>query len=109
MLASDSEAGKRHEKHNYAPTYTDEIFRRYPQVYVDFIKEMFERGMVELRPSAKSVITPFFVAKKNNKLRLVLDCRSANQHFSPPPDIALAAGIPSTRWAFRQVSEVSLR
>ena len=48
--------------------------------------------MIEFRSAAKSIITPFFVSKKNGRLRLVLDCRATNQMFMPPPDIALAAG-----------------
>ena len=37
------------------------------------------------------MIAPFF-AKKNNKLRLVLDCRGVNRRFLAPPPMVLSAG-----------------
>ena len=92
MLAPDFVTGKLFETGNRAKTYLDEVFRQKPEVYADFITDLAERNMVEFRTSATCVITPFFVNKKNGRLRLVLDCRSANELFCAPPDIALAAG-----------------
>ena len=48
--------------------------------------------MLDFQDTISSTVTPFFVAKKSGKLRLVLDCRSANAHFKPPPDVAIPAG-----------------
>ena len=48
--------------------------------------------MLKFGGDRRSTVTPFFVAKKNGKLRLVLDCRASNQFFRPPPDIAMSAG-----------------
>ena len=73
-------------------TYMDEKLRASPQAYADFVVELLERGMVDLVSQAASVITPFFVKKKNGKQRLVLDCRASNCLFHAPPDVALAAG-----------------
>ena len=92
MLAPDWVQGQIFEKGTHIKPYMDEVLRSSPQVYSDFIKDLFDRGMLEFRRSATSIITPFFVAKKNGKIRLVLDCRATNQLFEPPPDIALAAG-----------------
>ena len=72
--------------------YMDETLRSSAQAYNQFIVDIFERGMITFSRTAVSVITPFFVSKKNGRLRLVLDCRASNQLFAAPPDIALAAG-----------------
>ncbi|CAE7219985.1 ANK1 [Symbiodinium sp. CCMP2592] len=72
--------------------YMDEALRTSAQAYNQFIVDIYERGMITFSRTAISVITPFFVAKKNGRLRLVLDCRASNQMFAAPPDIALAAG-----------------
>ena len=76
-LACDEAAGMYFEKQNYIKPYLDEVFQKEPETYVGFIKDLFQRGMIEFRESAKSVITPFFVTKKNGRLRLVLDCRKS--------------------------------
>ena len=92
MLLGDSDLGQIYEKGKHVKPYMDETLRTSPQAYGDFVKDMFERGMLDFARGAASVIAPFFVAKKNGKLRLVLDCRATNQKFAHPPDIALAAG-----------------
>ena len=92
LLAPEYVTGNLFETGSRTKTYLDEVFRRDPEAYADFIADLAERNMVEFRTSAACVITPFFVNKKNGRLRLVLDCRSANELFSAPPDIALAAG-----------------
>ena len=92
MIASDEALGSLFESQKHIKPDLDEVFQKEPSKYIAFIKDLYERGMIEFREHAKSIITPFFVTKKNGKLRLVLDCRASNQHFTPPPDIALAAG-----------------
>ena len=92
MIASDEALGNLYESQKHVKPYLDEVFRRDTDKYLAFINDLYDRGMIEFREHAKSIITPFFVTKKNGKLRLVLDCRASNQHFAPPPDIALAAG-----------------
>ena len=92
MLAPEYVTGNLFESGSHTKTYLDEVFRRDPKAYAEFIADLAEHNMVEFRTSAACVITPFFVNKKTGRLRLVLDCRSANELFSAPPDIALAAG-----------------
>eukprot|EP00959_Pyramimonas_sp_CCMP1952_P431564 9037996-Pyramimonas_sp.AAC.2 len=41
--------------------------------------------MIGWAETPSSMVTPFFVVKKNNKLRLLIDCRSANLLFRAPP------------------------
>ena len=92
MFASDEALGMLYEKGDHIKPYLDEVFQRDHEQYVQFIRDLHARGMVEFREVAQSIITPFFVTKKNGRRRLVLDCRATNQLFAPPPDIALAAG-----------------
>ena len=48
--------------------------------------------MIHFTSRPKDSITPFFVVKKNGRLRLVLDCRAGNQRFRDPPPLKMAAG-----------------
>ena len=48
--------------------------------------------MISFTDRPQDLMTPFFVAKKNGRLRLVLDCRGINERFKEPPSISLAAG-----------------
>ena len=72
--------------------YMDEILKNDAEVHHDFSFDLWQRGMITFGQVKKSIITPFFVIKENQRLRLVLDCRAPNQLFRPPPDIAMAAG-----------------
>ena len=72
--------------------YMDEVLRSSPPLYHEFVGDLYDRGMLTFGTFKKAGITPFFVIKKNGKLRLVLDCRATNEHFKKPPDIAMAAG-----------------
>ena len=44
----------------------------------------------------------FFVKEKQNKLRLILDCRSANHWFKEPSHVALATGERLRRISFEE-------
>jgi len=59
------------------------------QSYAAFLGDLFARDLVEVGVSTHEV-TPFFVRKKDGKLRLIFDTRSANLAFSPPDFVALA-------------------
>jgi hypothetical protein len=72
--------------------YMDEVLKQSPQTYHDFVADLYEKGMITFGKVHRATITPFFVVKKNNRLRLVLDCRQTNELFKPPPDIAMSAG-----------------
>jgi len=48
--------------------------------------------MIHFTSRPKDSITPFFVVKKNGRLRLVLDCPAVNQRFRDPPPLKMAAG-----------------
>jgi len=54
------------------------------------------------------LIAPFFVKKKNGKLRLVLDCRGVNRRFHPPPPMALSAGSTWSRVSLPDGQQLSI-
>ena len=73
------------EVHDYAGTivpYMDGALRSRP-AYEGFISELHQAGIVSWTRSAKGRCTPFFVKKKNGRLRLVLDLRQVNAFFKP--------------------------
>ena len=70
----------------------DTTLQNDPIKYGQFVKDLWEKGMLRFTSEPKDLVTPFFVVKKNGKLRFILDCRGVNKRFRPPPALALAAG-----------------
>ena len=62
----------------------DEVLKSDINMYHNFIYDLWTKGMIKFGKEKKAGITPFFVTKKDGRLRLVLDCRSANQFFFLP-------------------------
>eukprot|EP00971_Amphidinium_carterae_P324929 6454954-Amphidinium_carterae.1 len=63
--------------------------------YSGFIADLSRRGLdnVDWRKRAKSVVTPFFVWKKDRvRRRLILDCRRTNVMFGECPKLKVASG-----------------
>ena len=92
MLLSEDEWGEIAEHNSGFRPYMDTILQNDPNKYNKFIKDLYDKNMVDITFSPKDLIAPFFVKKKNGKLRLVLDCRGVNRRFHPPPPMALSAG-----------------
>ena len=92
MLLSEDEWGEIAEHNPGFRPYMDTILQNDPNKYNKFIKDLYDKNMVDITFSPKDLIAPFFVKKKNGKLRLVLDCRGVNRRFHPPPPMALSAG-----------------
>eukprot|EP00974_Lingulodinium_polyedra_P031995 3081051-Lingulodinium_polyedra.AAC.1 len=51
--------------------------------------------MIEVSTRKRAVVTPFFVKKKGDRIRLILDARAVNQHFTVPdkPELSSAAAM----------------
>lgn len=92
MLLSEDEWGEIAEHNSAFRPYMDTILQNDPNKYNKFIKDLYDKNMVDITFSPKDLIAPFFVKKKSGKLRLVLDCRGVNRRFHPPPPMALSAG-----------------
>ena len=97
MLWGPQEWGVEKEKNKPVEIYMDPILKNNLHEYCVFIKDLFEKGMLQFTSHPRDLISPFFVAKKSGKQRLVLDCRAVNQRFRPPPRVALAAGYSWSR------------
>ncbi|CAK0893446.1 unnamed protein product, partial [Prorocentrum cordatum] len=71
------------------PFFDPSLFSK-PLLYADFVAKLLARGMVELKEDCDAAtVGCFFVAKKNNKLRVIFDTRYANLFFGRPARTAL--------------------
>ena len=102
MLLSDDEIGTLVEKQQPICTYMDPTLRDSLPTYCSFIQDLFLCGMVEFTNRPSGLVTPFCVAKKPGKLRLILDCRDTNRRFRPPPTLAAGTGA---SWARLSIPE----
>jgi len=48
----------------------DDVLRNDSRAYHDFVGDLWKRGMLKFGGDRRSTVTPFFVAKKNGKLRI---------------------------------------
>ena len=96
MMLTDDEWGEVIERGDTVKPYMDEILQHDRQQYGTFIKDLYSKGMLTFTSAPQEIVPPFFVRKKNGKLRLILDCRAVNKRFKRPPPLALGAG---TSWA----------
>ena len=92
MMVSEEMWGEIIEHGDTFRPYMDKILQKDASLYRVFIMDLFEKGMIDFTDRPQDLVTPFFVRKKNGKLRFILDCRGVNRRFKPPPPIALAAG-----------------
>ena len=69
--------------------YIDPAFNN-PKTYGRFLDGLHSRGMIAWkREYRKSLLGIFFVAKKDNRIRLIFDTRICNCYFQAPPHVAL--------------------
>eukprot|EP00438_Fugacium_kawagutii_P003578 Skav221586 [mRNA] locus=scaffold1698:62375:64775:+ [translate_table: standard] len=66
--------------------------------YAGFLRKLLDLNLVEacLEP-AKELVGWFFVKKKNQKIRLIMDGRRSNCHFADPEKVSLATGEAMSR------------
>ena len=92
MMLSEDEWGQIIEKGDTFKPYMDVKLQHSSQEYELFVKTLFEAGMIDFTSEPQDLVTPFFVAKKDGRQRLILDCRGVNRRFRAPPSMSLAAG-----------------
>ena len=60
--------------------------------YARFVRQTMNIGLTALTLRPSCVLGVFFVKKKENRLRLFVDCRKANGLFAPRPSVELLSG-----------------
>ncbi len=58
---------------------------------IEFVKQLAERGLVSYRRRIRSRVGLFFVEKKGDQIRLVVDAREASRLHHSPPHVALGS------------------
>ena len=85
-------AKARLEELGLAAAYTDPAVLK-GRNWSSFLRRLEKRGVVEfVEEEPTELVGMFFVRKKNGDLRLVIDCRRSNCHFSAPEGVELATG-----------------
>jgi hypothetical protein len=92
MLLSEDEFGQLMEDGDLIRPYMDVVLQNDSNQYQQFVRDLHDKGMIDFTDHPADLVTPFFVRKKNNRLRFILDCRQVNRRFQSPPPLALAAG-----------------
>ena len=92
MLLDEEGIGAMMEENKPIQTYMDPLLRDDIGLYCNFVHDLFEAGMIDFTNRPQGLVTPFFVAKKSGKLRLILDCRETNRMFRKPPVLAAGTG-----------------
>ena len=92
-----AEARERLDQCGLSKCYEDPQFRD-RRKYASFLHRLLDLGLITLglEPAVETVGI-FFVKKKGGKLRMILDCRRSNCHFSTPENIKLATGESMSR------------
>ena len=58
---------------------------RVPRIYKEFVQRLVDADLVELvHEKPVEIVEPFFVGKKDGRLRMVIDCRRSNCWFHTP-------------------------
>ncbi|CAK0895503.1 unnamed protein product, partial [Prorocentrum cordatum] len=72
--------------------HADPGLQKNPRAYGRLVRRAADIGLVIFTRDPACVLGVFFVTKKADKLRLIVDCRRANQLFHKPPGVALLSG-----------------
>ena len=69
--------------------YMDPVLRTNKRSYVRFLRRLQSRGLIRCTLCPEGCVTVFFIAKKNDQLRMVVDARRTNRLFKAPPGVDL--------------------
>lgn len=72
--------------------YFDPLLKNSRRTYADFIRKMFDSGVIEFRRQCREQVGLFCVWKKSGRQRLVVDGWLTNLWFSDPEPVSLATG-----------------
>jgi hypothetical protein len=97
LLLSQSEFGALLEGEGRIVPYMDPVLARSPKQYRGFLSLMSASGVLTWTCCPRDRVGVFFVRKKNDSLRVILDARSPNRRFKRPPSMAIANGSDFSR------------
>jgi len=92
MLRSQREVDQLVALNGRPNTYMDPVLKNNPKKYALFVRRCHAIGILDFTLQCKSELGIFFVKKKHNKLRMILDCRATNLLFKTPPPTSLVTG-----------------
>lgn len=92
MLLSPDEWAAALESGSNVRPYMDPLLKGSAKLYAEFISELLKAKVVCLRSRRKCEVTPFFVGRKDGRLRTIIDARVPNLRMRRPPSCPLAAG-----------------
>ena len=71
--------------------YHDPVLGSSPRVWGNFCKDLHKRGLLTYGLTKRGSCTVFFVSKRGELLRMILDCREVNRMFKSPPGVQMAS------------------
>ena len=60
--------------------------------FARLVRQTMKIGLTALTLRPACVLGVYFVKKKENRLRCIVDCRKTNALFAPPPPVELLSG-----------------
>lgn len=92
QLLPSHEVGQRLKASGVVRPYSDPLLSQ-QSTYAALLRRMYSSNLVEFtRDAGREQISIFFVTKKNDKQRLIIDARRVNCHFRDPAYVSLCAG-----------------
>ena len=90
MLLPSDELASRLNSCDILPHWDPALVRN-RRLYLKLVKTLHARGLLTflLEEERREEIGVFFVKKKDNSLRLIIDARRSNLHFASPPGVSL--------------------
>ena len=84
MLRSESQIQALNEVLGEPGAYMDERLAASPKTYAQVIEKCIKTGILSLTLEARSTNSVFFVKRKDQRQRMILDCRKTNRMFLHP-------------------------
>ena len=92
QVLTEDEARVRLRESGVERCYSDPLLR-HRTTFATFVKKLVNLGLVDLSlEKGREEVELFCVKKKQNKLRLIVDCRRSNAWFKEPENVKLTSG-----------------
>ena len=91
MLLSPEERAGVLEKGLEGLCYMDPLLANDPKRYHAFVADLFRCNLLGFTTNPRVQVGAFFVTKKNNKQRLIVDARKTNRLFRTPPSTSMGS------------------